>query len=141
MAALKGGSTPHKASTPDETVLPGKLVERIEEYLAEHPAAAVLEDGRVVFDMRTARYSATESHGRCLLQLWSEERNVMRTVVGVEPRAQCLRIVTRRMGAPKPQILEFSPSGDRRTPNARDTTRRNYQKLLERVLTREFIGS
>jgi hypothetical protein len=101
----------------------------------------VLEDGRVVFDMRTARYSATESHGRCLLQLWSEERNVMRAVVSVEERAQCLRIATRRMGAPKPQILEFTPTGDRRTPSARDTTRRSYQKLLERVLEREFIGS
>lgn len=125
----------------EELVAAAELVRRIEEYLSEHPAAAVLEDGRVVFDMRTARYSATESHGRCLLQLWSEERNVMRTVVSVQPRAQCLRIATRRMGAPKPQILEFSPTGDRRSPSARDTTRRNYQKLLERVLAREFIGS
>jgi len=70
MAVLKGGSTPQKSTSPDETVLPAQLVERIEAYLAEHPAAAVLEDGRVVFDMRTARYSVTESHGRCLLQLW-----------------------------------------------------------------------
>jgi hypothetical protein len=141
MAALKGGSTPHKASSPEETVLPGKLVEHIEEYLAEHPAAAVLEDGRVVFDMRTARYSVTESHGRCLLQLWNEERNVMRTVVDLQARAQCLRIVTRRMGAPKPQVFELVPTSDRRTPSTRDSGRRNYQKLLERVLAREFVGS
>jgi hypothetical protein len=126
--------------TAEEPVAPGELARRIEEYLSEHPTAAVLEDGRVVFDMRTARYSATESHGRCLLQLWSEERNVMRTVVGVEARAQHLRIATRKMGAPKPQLMEFAPTGDRRTPSARDTTRRNYQKLLERVLAREFIG-
>jgi hypothetical protein len=31
--------------------------------------------------MRTARYSVSESHGRCLLQLWSDERNLVRTVV------------------------------------------------------------
>ena len=35
--------------------------------------------------MRTARYSVEESHGRCLLQLWSDERNLIRTVVDVKP--------------------------------------------------------
>jgi hypothetical protein len=144
MTAVKGDSVPRSsgsASQHDEQILPGELVRQIEEYLAEHPAAAVLEDGRVMFDMRTARYSITESHGRCLLQLWSEERNVMRTVVGLQPRAQCLRVATRRMGTVKPQVLELVPTNDRRTPTARDSSRRNYQKLLERVLAREFLGS
>ncbi len=137
MAAVKGGSS----AQADEQIAPAELVKRLEEYLADHPAAAILEDGRVVFDMRTARYSVTESHGRCLIQLWSEERNVMRTVVGLQARAQCLRVTTRRMGAPKPQVLELVPTSDRRTPTARDSARRNYQKLLERVLAREFVGS
>ena len=63
-----------------------------------------------------------------------------RTVVGVEPRARSLRLMTRRMGAPKPQALELVPAGDRRTPSARDNTRRTYLRLLERVLARNFIG-
>jgi hypothetical protein len=113
----------------------------IESYLAAHPAAAVLEDGRVLFDMRTARYSVTESHGRCLLQLWSDERNLVRTVVDVKQRAQLLRLATRKMGAARPQFLEFAAANDRRTPTARDAARRNYQRLLERVLTRHFMGS
>jgi hypothetical protein len=113
----------------------------IEDYLAEHPAAAVLEDGRVMFDMRNARYSVTESHGRCLLQFWNDERNVMRTVVDLQVRAQCLRLVTRRMGAPRPEALELVPTSDRRTPTVRDTARRSYQRLLERTLTQAFIGS
>jgi hypothetical protein len=120
---------------------PDQLARNIEEYLAEHPAAAVIEDGRVVFDMRSARYAVTESHGRCLLQLWSEERNLVRTVVEAQERAQCLRLVTRRMGAAKPQALELVPTSDRRTPTAREAARRNYQRLLERALTRSFIGS
>ncbi len=65
----------------------------------------------------------------------------MRTVVEVQQRAQCLRLITRRMGAAKPQSLELAPTGDRRTPTARDTARRNYQRLLERVLARHFIGA
>ena len=117
------------------------LAESIEAYLADHPAAALLEDGRVLFDMRTARYAVSEQHGRCLLQFWSEERNLMRTVVEVQERAQCLRLMTRRMGAAKPLALELVPTSDRRTPTAREAARRNYQRLLERVLTRSFIGS
>lgn len=120
---------------------PADLARRIEEYLAAHPEAAVLEDGRVMFDMRTARYTVGESHGRCLLQLWSDEHNLIRTVLGVEERARCLRITTRRLGLQRPQSLEFVPSSDRRTPTTRDTARRNYQRLLERVLTRNFVGA
>jgi hypothetical protein len=33
--------------------------------------------------MRTAHFSVAESHGRCPLQLWSEEPNPVRTVVGL----------------------------------------------------------
>ena len=76
-----------------------KLAEILEDFLTAHPAAALLQDGRVLFDMRLARYSITESHGRCLLQFWSEERNLMRTVVEIQPRVQYLRVITSRMGA------------------------------------------
>ena len=117
---------------------PAALAARIDAYFAEHPAAAVLEDGQVLFDMRLARYSVAESHGRCLLQLWSEERNLVRSVVAVEQRAGSLRLMTRKMGAPKPVALEFVPTSDRRTPTARDAARRNYLRLLERVLARAF---
>jgi hypothetical protein len=112
----------------------------IEGYLADHPAAALLEDGRALFDMRIARFAVSESHGRCLLQMWSDERNLVRTVIDIQHRAQSLRLMTRRMGASKPQALELVPTSDRRTPTARDSARRNYQRLLERVLTRAFFG-
>ena len=117
---------------------PADLTLAIAGYLAEHPAAAVLEDGRVLFDMRFARYSATESHGRCVLQLWSDERNLVRSVVSTQQRAGCLRLMTRKMGAAKPVALELVPTRDRRTPTARDTARRQYMRLLERVLQRVF---
>ncbi|MGA3136391.1 MAG: hypothetical protein ABSC88_10405 [Terracidiphilus sp.] len=124
-----------------DAATPERLSQSIEAYLADHPSAAVLEDGRVLFDMRTARYAVTEQHGRCLLQLWSEERNLMRTIVEVAERAQCLRLATRRMGAAKPQALELVPTNDRRTPTAREAGRRNYQRVLERALGRAFVGS
>jgi hypothetical protein len=130
-----------QAPATAQAASPARLAQTIENYLADHPAAALLEDGRVIFDMRTARYSIGESHGRCLLQLWSEERNLVRSVVDVQMRAQSLRIATRRMGAARPQTMEFVPTADRRTPTAREAARRNYLRLLDRVLTRHFVGA
>jgi len=118
-----------------------RLSRSIEDYLAEHPKAAILEGGQMLFDMRRSRYSVTESHGRCLLQLWNDERNLVRTVIEVEERAHCLRLMTRRMGAAKPQALELVATSDRRTPTAREAARRNYQRMLERVLARAFPGA
>jgi hypothetical protein len=118
-----------------------QLTQAIEAYLSDHPSAAVIEDGRVAFEMRTAHYAVNDSHGRCLLHLWSEQSNLIRTVLEVRPRAHSLHLLTRRMGAAKPQAIEIVPSSDRRTPTTRDAMRRNYQRLLERVLTRAFLGA
>jgi hypothetical protein len=130
-----------KADSHVELIPAAQLAQQIEDYLLRHPAAAILEDGRVLFEMRTARYSIKDSHGRCLLELWSDERNMVRTVVEIRERAASLRLMTRRMGASRPQALEVVASSDRRTPTARDSARRNYQRLLERVLSRYFIGA
>lgn len=124
----------------DATPTADQLAKQIEDYLAEHASAALIEDGRVAFDMTRARYQVSEQHGRCLLQVWSEERNLIRTVVEVQPRAGCLRLMTRKMGAAKPQSLELVPTGDHRTPTARAASRRNFLRLMERVLTRNFPG-
>jgi hypothetical protein len=126
---------------PGQSIDAGTLADNVQAYLAEHPSAALIEDGHLLFDMRRAHYSVSESHGRCLLQLWSDDRNLIRTVVEVRQRARSLRLMTRRMGASKPQALDLVPSNDRRTPTSRDSSRRTYQRMLERVLSRAFIGS
>jgi hypothetical protein len=118
-----------------------QLAHSLEAFLADHPAAAILEDGGVLFDMRQAHYAVSEAHSRCVLQLWSEERNLIRTVTGMEQRAHALRILTRRMGESRPKTLELVPTSDRRTPTAREAQRRSYQRLLERVLARKFVGA
>jgi len=125
----------------EDSISTAELIRTIEDYLAKHPQAAVLEDGRVVFDLRTARCTVSDSHGRCVLQLWSEERNLVRTVIEVRERGGTLRLVTRRMGAPRPQTLELVANSTRRTPTTRDSARRNYQRLLERVLARTWPGA
>jgi len=116
------------------------LARELEDFLAEHPAAAILEDGRLLFDMRSARYSLSTEQGRCLLHLWSEDRNVVRRVSGLEYRKDSLRLETRRFGQARPQILELVASNDRRPASARDAGRTKYLRVLERVLKKSFYG-
>ncbi len=98
----------------------------------------VVEEGAVLFDMAQSRYTLEHASGRCVLQLWSEERNLVRTVVGLQERKDSLRIEVKRFGQVKPQILRMVPDRDQRTPSARETTRTRYLKVLDRILTRYF---
>jgi len=112
----------------------------LEEFLANHPKAIVMEDGKVLFDMRSAKYSLATEHGRCTLQLWSEERNIVRRVsAAVERgalRVRMIRLTTQRFGQTRPGSLDLLADRDRRTPSTREATRVRYLKALERVMLR-----
>ena len=124
--------------TATNQISPAELACAVEAFLAAHPSSSVLEEGRVLFDMQTARYSVSAAHGRCVIQFWSEERNIVRTVTGISTRKEMLRLETRRFGQTRPQMLELVSTSDRRTPTVRETTRKRYVRLLERVLVRSF---
>src|ERR1700727_355934 len=100
---------------------PAQTVEAIstalEAFLAEHPRSIVVEEGKVIFDMRVAKYSLATEHGRCTLHLWSEDRNLVRRVSGTTVRNSTLRLSTLRFGQTKPQTLELVADTDRRTPS------------------------
>ncbi len=121
---------------------PAQTVEAIstalEAFLAEYPRAVVLEDGKVIFDMREAKYKLATEHGRCTLHLWGEDRNLVRRVSGTNLRKSALKLSTHRFGQTKPQTLELVADRDRRTPSTREATRVKYLRVLERVLVRRF---
>jgi hypothetical protein len=117
---------------------PTELARLLEQFFADHPRAALLEDGRLLFEMSTAHYSVSAEHGRCVLHLWSEERNMVRTVVGLEARKETLRIRVRHLGTQRPQSLEVVRDREQRTPATRKLCRTRYLRLLERLLTRHF---
>src|ERR1700723_4430562 len=133
---------PPRASSAESAQPPAQTVEQIaaalEDFLAEHGKAVVLEDGKVLFDMREAKYRLATEHGRCTLHLWSEERNVVRRVSATAMRNGVLRLSTHRFGQAKPQPLELVADRDRRTPSTREATRVKYLRVLERVLLRSF---
>jgi hypothetical protein len=129
---------PPRTSVAETPPAAAELAHALEEFLAAHPNAVLMEDGRVAFDMRAAKYAITSDHGRCTLQLWSEERNLVRRVTGAAQRADVLKITTQKFGQTRPQTLELVADRDRRTPTARESTRKRYLKILDRVLLRNF---
>src|SRR6202051_3770297 len=117
---------------------PETIAAAVETFLFEHTGAVVLEEGRVIFELRTARYSLTAEHGRCTLHLRSEERNLVRRVSGTALRDGVLRLSTQRFGQTRAQTLEIAADRDRRTPSTREAMRQRYVKTLERMLARSF---
>jgi hypothetical protein len=138
--------TPPRASSADSRQAPAQNPERIaavlEEFLADHPKAVVVEDGKVLFDMRWAKYALAAEHGRCTLHLWSDDRNLVRTVRDAEARGagrnRMLRLTVQRFGQARSGSLELLADPDRRTPTTREATRLRYLRTLERVLVRAF---
>jgi hypothetical protein len=129
---------PPRAFSAEPEQLPAQIAEALEAFLIEHPAAAVTEDGKVLFRMQESKYTLSTEHGKCTLQLWSEERNLVRRVVGTSLRKDVLRVATQRFGQSRPVQLEFVADLDRRTPSTREATRTRFLPKLERMLARHF---
>ncbi len=129
-------NAPHAAAAPEQT--PEQIAAILDVFFAEHPDAVLLEDGKLLFDMREAKYTLASEHGRCTLHLWGADRNLVRRVGGLDRRANTLRLRTHRFGQTRPQTLELVADRDRRPPSARDATRTRFVKVLERSLQRQF---
>ena len=114
------------------------LARELEEFLGLSRNAIVLEDGRQIFDLRSARYSVSGEHGKALLHFWSQERNLVRRVLECERRGGTLRLAAQRFGQTKPGKLEIVLAGDARSPAARKSARTAYDALLQQVLEREY---
>lgn len=123
---------------PDFEPSPAQLAEHLQTFLADHPAATLIESGRTVFDLRLAHSTVAAEHGHCVLHVWSEDRDLIRRVVGVTVRKTGLRLHVLRMGQTKPQTLELQTHQPRRLPSERDAARTRFLPLLERLLPRYF---
>src|SRR6195952_4785629 len=133
---MRSAPLPARSLEKEQTV--EEIAAALDNFLAEHPAAVLLEDGKALFSMAEAKYTLATEHGRCTLHLWSEERNLVRRVSATTTRNGVLRLSTHRFGQTKPQTLELVADRDRRTPSTREATRVKYLRVLERVLLRSF---
>lgn len=114
------------------------LVNALESFLEQSCNAVVIEDGTVSFDLAQAKYSISGESNKCLLHLWSPERNVVRRVLDVETRGETLRMTVQKMGHTRPTTLEISRERDPRSATAKRAARVSYQRVLERVLRKKF---
>jgi hypothetical protein len=112
----------------------------VAEFLAEASGAVVLEDGAVAFDLTHAKYSISGEHNKCLLHLWSAERNAVRRVLDAEVKNGMLRLAVQRLGQSRPTKLEICRERDRRSPSAKKAARAAYEPKLRRALERQFPG-
>jgi hypothetical protein len=117
---------------------PEALIRTVQEFLSEASGAVVMENGAVAFDLTQAKYSISGEHNRCLLHLWSAERNAVRRVLDAEVKNGTLRLAVQRLGQPKPSKLEICRDRDRRTPTARRASRAAYEQKLRRAFDRHF---
>jgi len=119
------------------------LAEQISEYLAAHPHAMLVEDGQAAFYFAPdsgAHYSLVPEHDRCVLQVWSEERNIVRRVVGAQMKNGTLRLSVLRFGQTKPSTIELCERPEGQSPSAKKAARAMYAGVLQRLLQREFPG-
>src|SRR5579863_2735646 len=117
---------------------PESLIQTVEEFLSEASGAVVLEDGAVAFDLAQSKYSVSGEYNKCLLHLWSAERNTVRRVLDAEVRNGTLKLFVQRLGQSRPTKLEICREHDRRSPSAKKLARTSYEQKLRRALERRF---
>ncbi len=121
-------------------VTPESLSHTVQEFLSEASGAIVLEDGAVSFDLAQAKYSISGEYNKCLLHLWSAEKNTVRRVLDAEIKNGTLRLAVQRMGQTRPTKLEICRERDRRSPSAKKAARAAYEHKLRRAIERHFPG-
>jgi len=119
-------------------VNPETLTRTVQDFLSGAAGAVVLEDGAVAFDLGQAKYSISGEHSKCLLHLWSAERNTVRRVLDAEVKSGVLRLAVQRLGQTRPSKLEICRERDRRSPTAKKACRAAYEHKLRRALERHF---
>ena len=117
---------------------PESLRQLLSEFLADSSSAVVIEDGAVLFDLAQSKYSISGEYNKCLIHLWSAERNIVRRVLDAEIKGPILRLQVQRMGQTHPAKLEICRERDRRAPSAQRVARQAYGHRLRRALERHF---
>ena len=122
----------------NSTMTPESLGQVLAEFLDGAQAAVVIEDGSIAFNLSESMYSISGEYNKCLLHLWSHERNVVRRVLDAEVKSTTLRLQVQRMGQNRPTRLDFCRDRDQRSPAARRAARTAYEPSLRRALERNF---
>ena len=122
------------------TLTAAKLIDVIGNFLSNRDQVQVFEDGVLLFDLAQSHYSVSENAGKCLIHLWSEERNVVRRVLDAESDSSAVRLKVQRFGKSEPSQVEFLATGDTRSASAKRAARARYATLLQRGMMAQNEG-
>lgn len=112
------------------------LAETLGRFVAEG-AVEVFEQGEFLARLAGFRHEVRAQGGRVLLQLWSEEANVVRQVTALcEEGPGRLALEVQRFGRAKPSLLEFVKRDEARAP-AR-LTREKFRARFAQFLREQF---
>lgn len=125
---------------PMSPVPADQLARQVEVFLEGAPDAVLVEGGEALFRLGESKYELRPERGHCVLQVWSEERNIVRRIIGTELRNDHLRLIVQRFGQSKPSIIELVPRDVRRNASAKRVSRATYKTILRRALERHFPG-
>jgi hypothetical protein len=121
-------------------VTPENVTRALSEFLLTARDAVVFEDGAVTFDLAQAKYSISGEYNKCLLHLWSSERNIVRRILDLRVKNDVLSLQVQKLGQTSPLKIEICRRRDQRTPTAKRAARLAYERVLRRVLERRFPG-
>jgi len=110
----------------------------LSDFLDGAHAVVVVEDGAIGFDLAESKYSVSGEYNKCLLHVWSSERNFVRRVLDAEVEGTRFRLQVQRMGQNRPTRLDFCRDRDPCSPAARRAARVAYEPRLHRALERNF---
>ncbi|MBV9573419.1 MAG: hypothetical protein JOY93_05150 [Acidobacteriales bacterium] len=119
---------------------PESLARTLEHFLSGCQGAVVVENGAVLFDLTASKYSISGERNKCLLHVWSTERNVVRRVLEAQIKNEVLQLAVQKLGQSRPTKLTICRERDRRTVSAKRASRIAYQRILQRVVERHFPG-
>ena len=63
----------------------------LSDFLDGAHAVVVVEDGAIAFDLAESKYAVSGEYNKCLLHVWSSERNFVRRVPDAEVKGTTLR--------------------------------------------------
>src|SRR5258706_11069986 len=112
---------------------PDSLSQMLSDFLDGAHAAVVVEDGAIAFDLAEAKYSVSGEYHKCLLHVWSSERNFVRRVLDAGVKATTLRLQVQRMGQNRPPRPDFCRDRGPRSPPARRAARAPHEPPLPRA--------
>src|SRR5271154_1523394 len=116
-----------------------ELRETIEHFLASSAEPALSEPGEELIRLSADNFALDASHGSLRLQAWSERRNIVRRITGVNREARGKLVLSIERFGKRPGTLSLL---DLSRPIGQDATRTSdrleFREQFHRFLRRQF---